>query len=153
MQRIENNQLITKQLAHRMFAAERQNGAPNSVSGVYGLVDPRFPERVRFVGWGKDLLLTALRAGRYTNNDHSPRKEWAHALRAKGRHPALRVLQIADVSTPADSKTLVAEWIERLSPDINVRLSENPKARRAARLRRHEAAKARSIESLIQDLL
>jgi len=153
VQQIENNQLITKQLAHQVFAAERQNGARKPVSGVYGLVDPRFPERVRFVGWGKDLLLTTLRAGRYTNNDRSPRKEWAQALRSKGRHPALRVLQIADVRTPADSKALVAEWIERLAPDLNVRLSENPKVRRAARLRRHEAAKARSVESLIQDIL
>ena len=161
MRRLSVGQLLTRRGAAELMASSPEDKGwrteyPNALwppePGVYGVVDPRSPTRVRYIGATKDMLLIAKQRGRQRAT-RSPLVEWEVALRAQGRMPAIVVLELLDDFDLNDLNAVVAPWIAKLKPDLNIRNNPDPKVQRAARLRRHVALQERNTVEDIHDLI
>lgn len=122
--------------ALRAWYRRNHTGDPPPERGVYGLIDPRRTKCVRFVGATGDLLLRAATTWSANPNYGTPLREWLVGLKAEGVGPHLVVLELLPALTgPAERYT--RPWIKRLGADLNTRMSDNPEARRAFRIRRN----------------
>lgn len=85
------------------------------IAGVYALVDPAEPERVRYVGSSQHMAKRlADHAFHVTGRQDAHRKQWVRELKNAGRTPVLVVLEELDFPK-ASFETHHAErnWIER----------------------------------------
>lgn len=101
---------------------------------VYGLVDPREPERVRYVGstitpvsrYGSHLAVCRAR------RSFNPRETWVLGLQEHGILPAMVVLERTDSALDLDA--LESVWTMRLrqegQADLNKFLMSNGRAKR-----------------------
>jgi hypothetical protein len=131
--------------------------------GIYGLVDPREPKRIRYVG-SSDCIERRLYAHAHSNDPkvNNPRFLWLRSLRADGVKPVAVVLEQCAVGETGSKArhTREARWIELLAcvgqADLNARLVDDyqhPDALRELQaeneaLRRQVAALQREVERL-----
>ena len=118
---------ITYDKAWRPKNTGRHTGG---TSGIYGLTDPREPNRVRYVGSSR-CIETRLYGHAHSHNptDRHARAEWLRALRADNVRPEALVLAVCEVGETGDRKRheLEQDWVERLwaagQADLNTRLT------------------------------
>lgn len=104
--------------------------APRRLSGVYGLTDPREPDRIRYVG-SSICIERRVYAHTYGVNrlEGNPRAQWTAGLRAEGVKPVAIVLEELDVGEARGPIRHDAEarWISLLwgtgQADLNTQLT------------------------------
>ena len=146
----------------------RSVGKPKAgTPGIYGLVDPRDPHRIRYVGSSENIE-HRLYAHCHSNNptDRHPRGCWLRTLRADGLKPEALVLEMRDVGATGSVNRHNAEgaWIANLvaqgQADLNAKLvsgrvsrqaliAENEALKAEVALLRAELAALRQVEDLV----
>lgn len=130
------------------------------VAAVYGLVDPRKPRTVRYVGSSHDVegrLYAHIHST--AHHDQTPKTQWVRQLRKEGVTPFAKILQpLPEGVTPAQRQAMEQKLVATLRCDLNVRLAPlgHPNSRNSLgkRLRlevealRAEVARLRAIVDL-----
>lgn len=99
--------ITTKQVPALMRAAR--------MAGVYALVDPREPERVRYVGSSQHMAKRlADHANSLTGKADAERKQWVRSMRESGCSPVMVLLEEVGAGKASFEMHLVERnWIER----------------------------------------
>lgn len=99
--------ITTKQVPALMRAAR--------MAGVYALVDPREPERVRYVGSSQHMAKRLVdHANSLTGKADAERKHWVRNMRESGCSPVMVLLEEVSAGKASFEMHLVERnWIER----------------------------------------
>lgn len=91
--------------------------------GIYGLVDPREPYAVRYVGSSGHMEHRLY--AHWHGYGRTPKHRWVAGLRTEGVKVAMVVLELAEVGPrqSAARMTLENAWVELLGADLNVTLT------------------------------
>ena len=126
------------------------------LAGVYALVDPGEPNRVRYVGSSQHMAKRLSdHANSLTGRADAERKEWVRQMRAVGRHPAMVILGEVDAGKASFELHLVERgWIERFrsvgQADLNRTLLSDERNFLLAHIRTLQAENAELRTLLLQ---
>jgi len=100
------------------ITVETHRPSRQRLAGVYGLVDPNEPERVRYVGSSQHLVkrLYDHASGYVPRALDGPKRAWLAELKRAGRRPEMVVLQrLASGKATPETHAAEREWIRKLN--------------------------------------